>query len=45
MSQHTTKNNPEPFTEILKNIDQLKNNGRIKNTLGTTKLKTYINLW
>ena len=29
MSQHTTKN-PELFTEISQNLNQLKNNDRIK---------------
>ena len=32
------KNNPELFIEITKNLEQLKNNDRIKNILDTTKI-------
>ena len=32
------KNNPELFTEMKKNLEQLKNNERIKNIQHTTKI-------
>ena len=32
------KNNPELFTEILKNLEKLKNNDKIKEILDTTKI-------
>ena len=32
------KNNSELFTEIIKNLEQLKNNDRIKNILDPPKL-------
>ena len=38
MSQLWTKNNPELFTEITKNLEEIKNNDRIKNMVDITKI-------
>ena len=32
------KNNPQLFTEIIKNLEELKNNAKIEETLDTTKV-------
>ena len=38
MSQSTTKNNPELLAKIMKNLEELENENKIKEILDTTKI-------